>query len=94
MDELYLYARAGCHLCDDTRRALVLLLAEREAAGLPSPTLVERDIDTNDDWHRAFMTAIPVIELGDQRLELVTSPSRIRRLIADVLDAPAAPARG
>ena len=94
MDELYLYARAGCHLCDDTRRVLVLLLAERQAAGLPSPTLVERDIDTNDDWQRAFMTAIPVVELADQRLELATSPSRIRRLLADVLDAPAAAARG
>jgi hypothetical protein len=94
MDELYLYARAGCHLCDDTRRAVVLLLAERQAAGLPSPTLVERDIDTNEDWQRAFMTAIPVVALGDQRLELATSPSRIRRLLADVLDAPAAAARG
>jgi hypothetical protein len=94
MDELYLYARAGCHLCDDTRSALVLLLAEREAAGLPSPTLVERDIDTNDDWQRAFMTSIPVVELSGQRLELATSPSRIRQLLADVLDAPAAAPRG
>jgi hypothetical protein len=94
MDELYLYARAGCHLCDDTHSALVLLLAERKAAGLPSPILVERDIDTNDDWQRAFMTSIPVVELGGQRLELATSPSRIRRLLADVLDAPAAATRG
>jgi hypothetical protein len=94
MDELYLYARAGCHLCDDTRRALVLLLAERRVAGLPSPALVERDIDTNDDWLRAFFTAIPVVEFAGQRLELATSPSRIRRLLADVLDAPAAAARG
>jgi hypothetical protein len=93
MDELYLYARAGCHLCDDTRRALVLLLAERKAAGLRSLTLVERDIDTNDDWQRAFMHSIPVVELAGQRLELATSPSRIRRLLADVLDASAA-ARG
>ena len=94
MDELYLYARAGCHLCDDTRSALVLLLAERQAAGLPSPALVERDIDRNDDWLRAFMTAIPVVEFAGQRLELATSPSRIRRLLADVLDPPAAAARG
>ena len=94
MDELYLYARAGCHLCDDTRRALVLLLEERRAGGLPSPTLVERDIDTNDEWQRAFMTSIPVIELGGQRLELATSPSRIRRLLSDILDAPAPAARG
>jgi glutaredoxin-like protein DUF836 len=93
MDELYLYARAGCHLCEETRTALVQLLAEREAAGLPSPTLVERDIDTNENWQRAFMAAIPVIELRDRRLELATSPARIRRLLADVLDVPAA-ARG
>jgi hypothetical protein len=93
MDQLYLYARAGCHLCDETRSALVQLLAEREAAGLPSPTLVERDIDTNEDWQRAFMATIPVIELADRRLELATSPARIRRLLADVLDVPAA-ARG
>ena len=93
MDELYLYARAGCHLCEDTRTALVQLLAEREAAGVPCPTLVERDIDTNDDWQRAFMATIPVIELRDRRLELATSPARIRRLLADVLDVPAA-ARG
>ena len=93
MDELYLYARAGCHLCEETRTALVQLLAEREAAGLPSPTLVERDIDTNEDWQRAFMATIPVIELADRRLELATSPARIRRLLADVLDVPAA-ARG
>jgi hypothetical protein len=93
MDELYLYARAGCHLCEETRTALVQVLAEREAAGLPSPTLVERDIDTNEDWQRAFMAIIPVIELRDRRLELATSPARIRRLLADVLDVPAA-ARG
>ena len=93
MDELYLYARAGCHLCEETRTALVQLLAEREAAGLPCPTLVERDIDTNEDWQRAFMATIPVIELRDRRLELATSPARIRRLLADALDVPAA-ARG
>ena len=93
MDELYLYSRAGCHLCDEARWTLVQILGKRRAAGLPSPTLVERDIDTDDDWQRAYMSAIPVVELGDQRLELATSPSRIRRLLADVLDAPAA-ARG
>ena len=94
MDELYLYARAGCHLCDDTRSALVQLLAERASAGLPSPTLVERDIDADKAWQYAFMTTIPVVELAGRRLELATSPARIRRLLADVLDAPAAAARG
>ena len=90
MDELYLYARAGCHLCDDTRRVLIHLLAERSAAGLPSPTLVERDIDSDEAWQRAFITTIPVIELGDRRLELATSVTGIRRFLADSLDVPAA----
>jgi hypothetical protein len=94
MDELYLYRRPGCDLCDDTRTVLVQLLAERAAAGLPCPTLVERDIDTDDDWQRAFLATIPVVELGDQRLELAVSPARIRRLLTDVLDVPAAAARG
>ena len=94
MDELFLYTRAGCHLCDDTRSALVQLLAERRAAGLASPTIVERDIDTDETWQRAYLTTIPVVELSGRRLELATSVTRIRRLLAEVLDVPAAAARG
>jgi hypothetical protein len=36
------------------------------------------------------MTTIPVIELGDRRLELATSLTGIRRFLADTLDVPAA----
>jgi hypothetical protein len=89
MDHLYLYTRPGCDLCDEARSIVERLLAERTAAGLPSPTLIERDIDTNDDWQRAFLASIPVIELGEQRLELAVSAVRIRRLLTDVLDATA-----
>ena len=89
MDELYLYARAGCHLCEETRTALVQLLAEREVAGLPSPTLVERDIATNDDWERAFFATIPVVELGERRLELAISQAKLRRLLASLDETPA-----
>ena len=32
---------------------------------------------------------IPVVALGDQELELATSPARLRRLLADALDAGA-----
>ena len=38
-------------------------------------------------WQRAFFAIIPVVELGDRRLELATSPAALRRLLADVLDA-------
>jgi hypothetical protein len=89
MDPLFLYTRPGCDLCDDARTVLEAVRAERTAAGLPSPSVVERDIESNDDWQRAFLATIPVIELGDRRLELAVSPARIRRLLADALDAPA-----
>ena len=38
-------------------------------------------------WERAYFALIPVVELGDQRIELVTSASKLRRLLTDVLDA-------
>ncbi|MEA2537705.1 MAG: Glutaredoxin-like domain [Chloroflexota bacterium] len=84
--ELFLYARAGCGLCDETRVTLEALLARRVASGRPSATLVERDIESDPELERAFFTEIPVIELGDRRLTLAISPARIERLLADVLD--------
>lgn len=87
LPDLILYGRPGCHLCDETRSFAMLLLADRLAAGLPTPALLERNIDTNPGWERAFFATIPVVELGDRRVELATSPAKVRRLLADVLDA-------
>ena len=78
LPDLVLYTRDGCHLCDDARDVVRARLAER---GSDAPRLVERDITTNDDWHRRFLTTIPVLELGDRRLELATSPAKIRRFL-------------
>ncbi len=86
LPDLVLYGRPGCHLCDETRAMLTALLRQRADAGQTSPTLVERDIETDADWHRAYLTTIPVVELGDRRLELATSLAKVRRLLADVLD--------
>jgi hypothetical protein len=88
LPDLVLYARPGCHLCEETRAAIALLLADREARGLPVPALVERDIEADEDLHRRFLELIPVVELGPGRLELATSVVRLRRLLSDVLDAP------
>ena len=93
LPDLVLYARAGCGLCDEARATLELLLTERAAAGEPSPQLVERDIATDEALERALFNRIPVIELGDRRLELTSSPAKLRRLLAEVLDA-AIPAIG
>jgi hypothetical protein len=81
-----LYSRPGCHLCDDARAILTALLGERRATGRPTPTLIERDITTDASWERAWFTVIPVVELGDRRLELATSTAKIRALLA-TLDA-------
>lgn len=78
---LVLYSRPGCHLCEDAREIVRALLDERHAAGSPAPDLVERDITTDPAWERAFLATIPVLELGDRRLELATSAARIRRFL-------------
>ncbi len=66
LPDLVLYGRPGCGLCDEARGLLIALLDERAHAGLLSPRLVERDIDTDPAWERAYFASIPVVELGDR----------------------------
>jgi hypothetical protein len=54
-----LYAREGCHLCDEARRAILALRDE-----LGRFELREIDIDTDDGLHAAFLERIPVVEVG------------------------------
>ncbi len=85
LPDLFLYGRPGCHLCEDTHAVLDLLLADRAARGLAAPQVIERDIDTNEDWHRRYALTIPVVVLGDQELELATSAPRLRQLLDTAL---------
>lgn len=97
LPDLVLYTRAGCGLCVEARAAIDLLLADRVTRGLPVPAIVVRDIESDPELHRAFFELIPVVELGNGRVELATSVSRIRRLLEDVIDGPrpaAGPAAG
>ena len=87
LPDLVLYGRPGCGLCDETRSLLAALLDERAANGRPTPALVERDIEADPALKRAFSASIPVVELGNRRLELATSAAMLRRLMSDVLDA-------
>jgi hypothetical protein len=87
LPDLVLYTRSGCGLCDETRALLGALLTERQTAGLPTPPLVDRDIETDPALERAFFASIPVVELGGRRLGLATSAAKLRRLLSDVLDA-------
>ena len=87
LPDLVLYRRAECSLCDAAREMVDALLADRRARGLPTPTVDDRDIDTDAGWQRAFFDKVPVVELGDARLDTVTSLARLRRLLADQLDS-------
>jgi glutaredoxin len=84
---LILYSRPGCSLCDDARTILQALLDRRADAGLAAPALEERDIDSDPAWQRAYFTTIPVVELGERRLETVTSAAALRRLLDEGLGA-------
>src|SRR3954463_295795 len=91
LPDLILYSRDGCHLCDEARDLIAVLLADRADAGLSVPAVIERDIETNADWEREFLTTIPVVELGARRLAPPTSAPPIRRLLDETLaGAPAA----
>jgi hypothetical protein len=85
--DLVLYTRPGCHLCDEAREAIQSALEDRAVRSLPIPRVVERNIETNDEWHRQYLERIPVLELDGRRLELLVTPSKVRRMLADALDS-------
>ena len=90
LPDLVLYARPGCSLCDEAREAIELVLADRRARGLRVPTLIERNIESDPELHRSLLERIPVVELGNQRVELVVSIGKLRRLLHAVVgDEPA-----
>ena len=86
LPELVLYTRDGCGLCDETRAIVQGLLEDRAARGRRIAALHERDITTDPALERRFFATIPVLELDGRRLELATSPGKVRRFLDDVLD--------
>ena len=90
---IVLYGAPGCHLCDETRGVLGHLLADRRASGRTVPPLVEVDIHSDVVLLRSFMETIPVLEIGDSRLELATSPARVRAFLGSALDGAVTSAR-
>jgi len=87
LPDLVLYARPECSLCAEAREAIDLVVADRQARGLPVPAVVERNIEDDPALHRTLLERIPVVELGDQRVELVVSIGKLRRLLNDALGA-------
>jgi Glutaredoxin-like domain (DUF836) len=90
LPDLVLYTRTGCSLCDEAREAIELTLAERHARGAPVPQLIVRDIEADPELHRRFLERIPVVELGNRRVELLVTVGKMRRLLSETLDTPTA----
>jgi hypothetical protein len=87
LPDLVLYARPGCSLCDEAREAIGLVVGDRAARGLPVPEIIERNIDDDPELHRSLFERIPVVEIGNQRVELVVSVGKVRRLLNEALGA-------
>ena len=95
LPDLVLYSRPECSLCDEAREAIRLVVEDRVARGLATPVVVERNIDEDPELHRRLLERIPVAEIGNQRVELVVSVGKVRRLLNEVLgDGTAAGAAG
>jgi hypothetical protein len=86
LPDLILYTRASCSLCDEAREAIEIALADRRTRSLPVPNVIERDIEADPGLHRLYLERIPVVELGTQRLELVVTVGKMRRLLTEALD--------
>jgi Glutaredoxin-like domain (DUF836) len=93
LPDLVLYARPGCSLCDEAREAIDLVVADRRARGSAVPNLIERNIEDDPELHRRFLERIPVVEIGGQRVELVVSVGKVRRLLNEVLGEVTSPAQ-
>lgn len=86
LPDLVLWRRDGCHLCDDARRLVTALLAERAATGRRVPAIVERRITDDPAIERELFEQIPVLDLGDSRLLLAFRAGAIRSFLAAALE--------
>ena len=91
LPDLVLYTRPECSLCAEAREAIGLVIGDRRERGLPVPNVVETNIEGNAELHRRLLERIPVVEIGNQRVELVVTVGKLRRLLNETLgDAPVA----
>jgi glutaredoxin len=77
MHDVVLFGREGCCLCDDAREIL-----ERIRARTPF-AFIERDIETDEAWHRAYLERIPVVTIdGEEAFELFVDEAAFERALA------------
>jgi glutaredoxin len=71
-----LYARDGCHLCEEARRVI------EEVRRTAPFTFTEVDIDTDDALIREYGIRIPVVAVGgDELFEISVDPAALRAAV-------------
>ncbi len=74
---LTLYAKPGCHLCEDARAVVLSLREELDF------DLEEVDVSLDAQLHRAYGERIPVLAIdGEDALELGVDAAQLRRLLS------------
>ena len=77
--KVILYARQGCHLCEDA-----LVIVERVRARVPF-ALEQRDIDSDDAWFKLYLERIPVVEIdGEVAFELFVDERQLELRLSRV----------
>jgi glutaredoxin len=72
-----LYASPECHLCEQARTVLLRVRADHDFE------LVEHDISSDDDLHRAYLERIPVVAIdGEELFEFFVSERELRARLA------------
>jgi hypothetical protein len=81
MKDLVLYTREGCCLCDDAREVILRVRSRHPSAF----AFEERDIDSDDALHRAYLERIPVITIdGAEIFELSVDDAELERRLGIV----------
>ncbi|HJX07949.1 MAG TPA: glutaredoxin family protein [Actinomycetota bacterium] len=76
MTTVVLYARDGCHLCDEARRVIV------EVRRHVAFAFTEVDIETDDALVRDYGIRIPVVAVdGEELFEISIDPAALRAAV-------------
>ncbi len=76
MRSVVLYGREGCCLCDDAREVIL------RVQGRVAFELRERDIETDEALHRAYLERIPVVTIdGEEAFELFVDEFELERAL-------------
>lgn len=76
MTTVVLYAREGCHLCDEARTVIERV---RATEGF---SFEEIDIERDDDLLRDYLIRIPVVAVdGEELFEISVDPDALRAAV-------------